>query len=177
MIIYIRHGKDEEEGYAHDGSLTEKGKEEVLKFTKRMVEEHGYPDVIYYSPFYRARQTVKQMLKVLNTNEKKIKTKIHPFLGRFFSSYERMHPEVHKKTLEKGAIIQHDKKQFKRRVEKHLKYVKHKIEDGEYKVIWNVSHALVLVNIIKFLNIERDLHIEYLDTIILKENEKKKDEE
>jgi len=168
MIIYIRHGKDENSGYKHDERLTREGKEEVKDFVEKMVKKYGFPHIIYYSPFYRTRQTTKYMLKKINEMNRDIKIKIQlePKLGRFFTSKERSNPDVHPSTLEKEAIIDKSSKYFKKRVKKQLYSCKKKSEEG--KIIWNITHSLVILRVAKYENIERNPHVEYLDYTIIK---------
>lgn len=163
-VIYIRHAKDKKDRCEHDERLTEEAKEDVKEFTKKLIEENGFPDIIYYSPYYRTRQTTKYMLKQIKRMDesKKVKISIEPKLGRFFTSKERKNPDIHESTQRRNPIIHEDKKGFHARIKKHLKSVSKK---GQDKVIWNVTHTLVLLRVASLLNIERDPHVEYLDVV------------
>lgn len=164
-VIYIRHAKDKKDRCEHDEKLTEEGKEDVKRFTKKLIDENGFPDVIYYSPFMRTRQTVKYMLRQIKhmDENRKVKISIEPKLGRFFTAKERKNPDIHESTERRNPIIHEDKKSFHSRIKKHLKRVSKK---GEDQVIWNVTHTLVLLRVAEYLDIERDPHVEYLDTVI-----------
>ena len=63
--------KDLEEGcgrkiYKYDEKLTSEGKRMSIQTAQTLIEEYGLPDIIYYSPFYRTRQTRKKMVKAIN---------------------------------------------------------------------------------------------------------------
>ena len=167
MNLIIRHARDKRGQYAHDERLTESAKEDIALFTEKMVTEFGFPDLIYYSPFWRARQTTKYILRKLNElkeDDKYVKIKCEPRLGRFFTSRERNSPEIHSSTMKRNPIINDNKGQFHRRIEKHLRKVKRKSENLNIN-IWNITHTLVLLHVAELSSIERDPHVEYLDFV------------
>lgn len=164
-VIFIRHAKDKKGSCEHDEKLTEEAKEDIKEFTKKLIDENGFPDIIYYSPFMRTRQTCKYMLRQIKEMdaERKVKIGIEPKLGRFFTSKERRSPDIYESTERRNPIIHEDKKRFHRRVKKHLKYV---CKKGEDKIIWNVTHTLVLLRVAEERGIDRNPHVSYLDTVI-----------
>ena len=61
---------------------------------KKLIQEHGLPDIIYCSPYYRTRQTRKRMVKAIEDYKKhlsenhedkykRVKLQTEPRLGRF----------------------------------------------------------------------------------------------
>jgi len=169
VIIYIRHGKDKKDGYEHDESLTKQGKYETIDFTEKLVEEHGLPDIIYYSPFYRARQTRKAMMKSIrkykkeNNINKEVELILEPRIGRFFTRRQSKYPDIRNSTLKKGAIIEERSEEFKKRVEEQLNEIR-----KSKKVIWNITHSLVILHVARLSKIERNSHVEYLDVCVIK---------
>jgi len=164
-IIYIRHGKDKESKYKHDEKLSQEGKQEILEFTEKLVQENGFPDIIYYSPFRRTQQTAKYMIKKLNEmTDKKILYKSDVNLGRFFTRNQRYNPSVRKSTFRKGVIVEERYEEFKDRVEEQIE----DMENKEHEIIWNITHSLVLLHVAKVKRIERDKRVEYLDTLVIK---------
>lgn len=164
-ILYIRHGKDKESKYKHDEKLSMEGKKEILEFTEQLITEHGIPDVIYYSPFRRTQQTAKYMLKKLNEiTDKKILYKSDVNLGRFFTKDQRYKPSVRKSTFKKGVLIDERYEEFKERVAEHLE----SMQTNEHKIIWNITHSLVILQVAKLENIERDKRVKYLDVVAIK---------
>lgn len=168
-IIYIRHGKDQKGRHEHDEKLTKEGKKEILKFTEEMIEKYGIPDIIYYSPFHRTSHTAKYMLKKIKKIKdkqginKKVSLKVEPRLGRFFTGKERKNPDIRESTQYKGAIINEEWEEFQERVNKHFK----SFEKSKYNNIWNITHSLVILQVARLKNIERNPRVEYLDTLVL----------
>lgn len=165
--LFIRHGKDKKGKYDHDERLTEGAKEDIAIFTEKMVLEFGFPDIIYYSPYWRTRQTTKYILRKLNElkeNDKYVKIKCEPRLGRFFTGRERENPDVHRSTLKRNPILNETKREFHKRIEKHLKKVQYKSKNHNLN-IWNITHTLVLLHAAELLSDERNPHVEYLDFV------------
>lgn len=169
-IIYIRHGKDEKIKHVHDEILTEEGKAEARILAEKLLNEHGVPDIIYYSPFYRTRQTRHQMVKIIqqfkkkNGIDKSVRLEVEPRLGRFFTTKEKYNPDVSKKTLEKGAITDESHKEFKKRVKKQLNFV---LKNCENLIVWNITHTLVLLKVAKLVQIERFSYVNYLNYCVI----------
>ena len=164
-IIYIRHGEDTRKRYKYDEVLTDQGKENVVELTKKLVEEHGLPDIIYYSPYYRTRQTKRIMVKTIKEiYSEKIETVCDHRLSRFFTKGQSRNPDIKKETQKRGAPIYETFKEFKERVNEQFT----EIEEGDERVIWCVTHTLILDHIIRIKKLDHDYHIPYLDTVILK---------
>ena len=168
LILYIRHGEDKRNNYRDDAELTDFGRQESRELAKKLLDEFGIPDVIYYSPFQRTRATKKEMVKVIKKYKeqhnihKKIRMVSDPRLGRFFSNSERDNPEVHHKTMKKGAFIWENKKQFDKRVFDQLNDCK------KEKIVWNITHTLVLLKIVKIEGVKRSRYVDYLDYVLIK---------
>lgn len=70
LIYFVRHGetalnaKGVRQGV--EGSLTEKGREQALFTAKRFPKHKGRPQIIYASPFERAKETAEIIAKELN---------------------------------------------------------------------------------------------------------------
>jgi hypothetical protein len=86
--------------------------------------------------------------------------KCDPKLGRFFTQAERRDPDIHSSTMRRNPILDETKSEFHYRVRKHLKKMKKKSGN-----IWNITHTLVLLQVAKNINLERDPHVEYLDYV------------
>ena len=166
MNIIIRHARDKRGKYAHDERLTESAKEDIAQFTEKMVTEFGFPDLIYYSPFMRTRETTKYILRKLKElkQEKYVKIKCEPKLGRFFTHVERQEPDISDSTMRRKPIINDKKKEFHTRIKKFLRKVQYKSKKHNLN-IWNITHTLVLLHIAELESIERDSHVEYLDFV------------
>ncbi len=165
MIIFIRHGQDMKKDHSHDEVLIDSAKTHIETFTESLVEENGLPDIIYCSPFYRTRQTAKYMKrKIRELYGVEVRIKIERSLGRFFSETEQESPDIHDSTHRQNPIIHETRKDFKKRVYKFHKYLSERKSD---KNVWNITHSLVLIRIIKHYNLDRSKYIQYLDKIII----------
>ena len=171
-VIFIRHGKDKKSSHKYDEKLRKSAKKEAYRLAKELIGEHGMPDIIYYSPYVRTRQTLKYMHKFIKKHRKRngIKEKpllkVEPKLSRFFTSKERKNPDIRESTLNKGVIIVESKKEFKNRVSSHLEEVIDKAKQDKLK-IWNITHGLVLVNVAEAKNIKLPKHLNYLERIVI----------
>jgi len=164
-IIYIRHGEDKMDGYKYDESLTKRGKKEARKLAHQLISYHGIPDIIYYSPYYRTRQTLKQMLSVI---AEYTDTKVHKIcdyrISRYFTQNQRQNPDIRRDTGKHNPPIHEDYKDFKRRVKEHLIEAESK---RDCNVIWCITHTLVLERIIHLKNLSHEFEIPFLDTVAI----------
>jgi broad specificity phosphatase PhoE len=170
VVIYIRHGKDKRGKYKYDEKLTKIGKFQSKQLAYELIEKYGIPDAIYCSPFYRTRQTRRQMLKVISKyTDKKIVNKTDPRLGRFFTKSQMKDPDIRSDTMKKKAQIYETWDEFKKRVYRQLRDMENKTK--KYPVIWCIGHTLIIKRVAKYKNINRPSHIEYSDTVILVQEE------
>ena len=182
VVIYLRHGEDEQSSYKYDQKLTETGKKQAIRLAKKLIKKHGLPDIIYYSPYVRTRQTLKYMMKAINkyrkqnynninngnNGDKKPVLKVEPRLGRFFTKTERKNPDIRDSTLEKGAIIKESKQDFRNRIKSQLEEVLCSQEKEESRaVIWNITHTLVLLRVAEFTEKELPEHLSFLQTVTI----------
>jgi broad specificity phosphatase PhoE len=168
-IIYIRHGKDAVDEYKYDEILTDKGKIAVKHLTKKLIKEHGVPDIIYYSPYYRTRQTKNIMLKTI---KKYFNRDYPPYecdnrLSRFFTEKQSRNPDIRSDTIKKGAPVYETWEEFNARVKEQVDEMENSNKTNNYKVIWCVTHTLILDYLIRNKELDRDHHIPYLDTIVI----------
>lgn len=165
-IIYIRHGEDKRGHYKYDEKLTDYGKKKVKDLTKQLIDTYGFPDIIYYSPYYRTRQTKRLMLSVIDRDygEELPPTKCDSRLSRFFTKRQSRNPDIRKDTRKRGAPIYETWREFKYRVGEHISEME---SNRQHHIIWCVTHTLVLDYVINHRGIDHDYEIPYLDTIIL----------
>lgn len=168
-IIYIRHGKDERARHKYDEVLTEEGKIKSRELARKLLDLYGVPDIIYYSPYYRTRQTRKEMVKEIirykqeKGIDKRVEIVLEPRLGRFFTKRQSYDPDISRKTMKKGAIINERPEEFKDRVREQLEDRKNE----DYNLIWNITHTLVLLRTAEFSQISRSSHVEYSDYLVI----------
>jgi broad specificity phosphatase PhoE len=161
MHVFIRHGRDKESKYGNDGDITREAKKEIREKTEELIQKYGMPDIVYYSPYYRAYQTMKQMKEVIremDNTENRTKFIVDPKLGRFVTSKERRRDKVRRTTLAKGAIIDETISEFHDRI-------KSLIPNNNNLKVWYITHAVILVQLAKIKKIPFQQHVEYLDTL------------
>jgi broad specificity phosphatase PhoE len=161
MHIFIRHGNDEKKGdYLQDHSLNDeqKYKDDIINHTHDLIKTYGVPDIVYCSPFHRARQTIHIMEKILSSD---VKIYVNPKLSRFFSKKEKLNPSVKRKTLKYHPPIDESGKEFKQRVDQIIKNYK------SPKIIWYVTHYLVIKRIAKTHNQQIPQAMPFLYTMVI----------
>ncbi len=165
VIIYLRHGRDKRTKYKYDEKLTPEGKDKSRELAENLIRKYGIPDAIYCSPFYRTRQTRRQMLKVISKHtNRKIINITDPRLARFFTKNQTRNPDIRSDTRKKRVPIFETWSEFKMRVRDQVREMERKTK---YKVIWCIGHTLIIKQVAKIKHIDRPDYIEYLDTIIL----------
>lgn len=161
MHIFIRHGNDDhvDYNYKQDPSLNSLShyKEDILNHTYDLIKKYGYPDLIYCSPFHRARQTAKIMNKIFKND---IPIKVNNKLSRFFSKKEKLNPLVKLKTLHYNPPIQETQQEFKQRVDRIIKQYKK-------QTIWYITHYLVIKRIAKINNQSIPKQMPFLYTMVV----------
>lgn len=176
-LVYVRHGHDEKSKYPFDARLTSEGAKMSKQLAKRLLRKYGLPSVIFCSPFERARKTAIVMKKAVVREWSKhhpgeVVPDIAVFtdvrLGRHFTKRQRESKVALSKTTAKnGAIVQETNAEFHERVIDQL--FERLVNDDEYKVVWNVSHSLVLLKVAQEMRIRRSKHVNFLDTVVVKQ--------
>lgn len=166
-LIYIRHGEDYVNSHEHDERLTHNGKQLSTFFATKLIKDgNDIPDVIYHSPYYRARQTAKLFVKAIKKKYGiKVERKLDPKLGRYFTRRQKENPDIKRSTHKKGAIIYESWDEFKDRIREQLI---EKEEESLDKNIWCVTHSLVIIKVCSIKNIKRKSKwVKYLEKIII----------
>ena len=189
MIIYIRHGHDNESHpkHRHDNRLTKKGKEKARKIIYPLIENYGYPTKIYFSPFIRCRETVAKMLSELYINkfgkkghfcfncfEKDDTNKLlkdlnielicDSRLSRYFTKTDRKKPSVSSNTLKLEPPIHEGKAGLIKRINKYVESITqlHKTDE----VAWCITHGIIYKKIASELNINTPDSIGFLEHFV-----------
>ena len=151
MLIIIRHSDDESDGCTdnHDCQLATNGKHLARKVGRKLIKEHGLPDIIFVSPFLRTLQTMRYMLDGLDTSSIKIVEDVR--LSRYFFDRDKANPIISPKTKSKNIPIDETYREFKARVRDF-------IEDMNYhnKNVWVITHVVVYKQICR--HYQHDVH-------------------
>jgi broad specificity phosphatase PhoE len=163
--VLIRHACDEPDHtsikYKHDPPLCKNikhNKEDIIDLVHALCDQcGGEPEMIFTGPLLRCVDTAKRMMKVLTGKPELI---IDPNVSRYFSHSEQEKPKISKKSIERETPITESKREFEKRIEKHL----NRVEKSKVRVIWCITHALVMKRVDK-LNQEKNPfdHIEPLE--------------
>lgn len=161
MIIYIRHGNDDGPAeHRHDQRLSDKGKRRSKKLAKRLIKRFGHPSIIYVSPFQRTLETVAAMS---NRFKRTVTLRLDPKLSRYFSSKEQADPSIYPETKKVNVPIHEGKDDFKRRVKSHIRYTRKSKYHRSSKVIWVITHTLVMKEVSRYWDIDIPEHFEFLE--------------
>lgn len=164
-LVYIRHGHDAKTSHDHDEKLTRLGRRKARQLARQLVKKYGVPSAIFCSPFHRTRQTAIVMQKVVSSSVP-VYTDVR--LGRHFTKRQRAETaHLLRSTVKSGAIVQETNGDFHERVLDQL--YERLINDDQYKVVWNISHSLVLLKVANEMEIKRNKHVDYLDTVVVRQ--------
>jgi len=166
MIIYIRHGDDEDDDatHRHDHHINKKGKKRARKVAKRLIKKYGNPNVIYCSPFRRTLETLYYMKEKIQNNPK---IYIDPDLSRYFSTTEQLDPSVFPETMDKDIPIYENRNKFHKRVKNHIRRMeKHKYHKNE-KVVWCITHTLIMKDVGRYWSIDLPDHFDFFQKFII----------
>jgi hypothetical protein len=117
-LVYIRHGDDELDQAAvaalaraghrvpeHDPPLNPRGVARARRAAEVLIRLYGHPDVVYCSPFERARQTVAAMVGAFRGT---VYCGIDPGLSRYFSREEQKRPRMSPPTIAACQVPIHE---------------------------------------------------------------------
>ena len=165
-IIWIRHankmycnGKAPEGYHQHDSPIQEDSLKSIFKKTDDLIENFGFPDKIYVSPFLRTRQTVEKMLEHLyKSNVKKASiitietdTDISEYLG--FQKPCGMEADTTKETasiFDRKIILGESFKNLNYRVKNHITRLN--LTENKPETIWVITHGIILSNVYYYIN-------------------------
>jgi broad specificity phosphatase PhoE len=174
MLIYIRHSNDDSDSsFRDDNKLTSRGKKKCHNKCESLVRNHGVPAVIITSPFYRAIQTAKIFQKyILKHYAVEVEVKVETNLGRFFSSDERDNPEIRPSTMKYRPAIDRSDSEMMKRIRSHLRKVFSKGYHKSEKVLWCISHGVILKRLVREYGGKAPEHVDFLQKFICDEKYK-----
>jgi len=163
MIIYIRHGDDEERHpvYRNDHDLTEEGREDARRLGKKLIRKYGKPHTIYCSPYLRTRATATAMTETLE-GKGKGKIKYEVGLSRYTGRKGKSEPVLHRDTEACDPPLDEDHEQCRNRIRKHIRSLERKGHLSSRRVIWCITHALVLKHVGNYFRVRTPKHIPFL---------------
>ncbi len=145
-MLLIRHAQKEyangkSSTYEFDPDITDKGRELAKEKFQQLVKDHGKPNLIVSSPFYRARQTVN-ILRELVDVPIIVDREIGEYLGN--QQGKNIVKGLREETISAYPIVSETFNQFTNRIKKYTK----SIENIDMN-IWVITHGLVIQTIAK----------------------------
>lgn len=170
MLIYLRHADDDcpEATHCHDHRITERGAKKSRKVARRLIKKYGPPDIIYCSPFRRTRETLEAMWKEFPRHKPEVVIDCN--LSRYFSPREQNDPNCYDETIKYGAPVYENWKDFRRRVRKHIHFVRRQGHFKDDNIVWCITHALVYKQVAQRYEVPIPEHIPFLDCFSLRRN-------
>ena len=154
MLVIVRHAEDDGSAeYAHDPPLSQRSIDKAARVGSKLVSRYGDPDVVYTSPFRRARESARAMFPGARIIVK-------PELSRYFTSGQKRHPMMAPSTAENDPYVDESWSQFNRRVLNCYRELKAEAEHHDRK-IFVVTHVLFLLRVGKHLGLDMDKRLKY----------------
>lgn len=168
VLIYLRHSNDElpsgeEATHKHDNHINRDGKKLAKKIIKKILKQFGQPEVIYYSPFKRGRETLEAIKPYLG---KKVKLVVDPRLSRYFTSKQKKECSIFKSTDELNPPVNESRDQFHERVVQQYKSMKDSKHLKRGLAIC-ITHAVVLKRIAKRVKVKLPEHYSFMEWFAL----------
>ena len=154
--------------FKHDQRINKSGRKLAKRRAKDVVSQFGKPDIIYCSPFLRARETCEEMKKIFGSRSAGPAYRIDSALSRFFTDTERKHYSVDTETLKYKPPINESHKSYRKRCLRHFK----KMEQRGFlkeKVVLCITHAVVLKQIAKYAKVTLPEHYDFMETFAIQE--------
>lgn len=164
MLLYLRHGDDRgEDVYRHDRPLNDRGRKEARQEARRLIEKLGHPDLVYVSPFRRAKET---LACVSGGFEREVETICDIRIAQRLSEKQRKKAGVHPETL---ALVDLDEEReaFRRRVTDHVREVRNRIAKVPNLNIWAITHQGVIEEVARQFHVKIGGDLGFLDYVIM----------
>lgn len=157
MIIYMRHGDDEQSNprYRQDPGIRKDFRRKIQKHCRRLLRKYGPPDVVYISPMTRGVETVQEMELPGWT-----KVEVLPELSRFFLKDEIDFREINPETLQRGLPLFEKSDQFKKRADMIVDWI---YRNHKGLNVWCITHALVMKRAALYHRVELPSHQKFLE--------------
>lgn len=166
VVIIIRHAEDNKDNsYKHDQTITKHGKKNTKIKTKKLIHKYGQPDIIFYSPLRRTKETLNIMLKYINN--KNLKLIKDNRISRYFSSTEQKNVSISTITLYENIPIYESHNEFNRRCDDFLRNIID-IKKNNNLNVWIITHTLVIKRICKKLHYNIHPYLQFLQHYRLK---------
>ncbi len=157
MIIYMRHGNDEQSHprYRNDPGIRHGSRDKIRDHSHKLIQKYGYPDIVYVSPMARGIETVQEMELPSQTQ-----IRVLPELSRFFLKSEIDFKKIDPMTLKRGLPLFENPNQFKKRSDLIVKWLD---QTHQGLTVWCITHALVLKRAARYYQAHLSNHQDFLE--------------
>lgn len=160
IIYFVRHGESELNAkgirQGPDGSLSEKGKEQVRETAKKFPKDKGKPQIIWASPYQRTKETAQIISDELKLDIKYTDLLVERRNPKEIIGKHKDDPEVKRitdlidKSFHENSLRYSDEENFedlKHRAKRLLKF----IAGRRHKRIVMVSHAFFIKMVVAYM--------------------------
>jgi broad specificity phosphatase PhoE len=172
-MILIRHGEKQYRNadakfHKHDPGLTEIGVERAKGVAKKLIQLYGEPFKIISSPYRRARETALIMNSELSGPVDEI------IIDNNLSEYLGNHSQANLDVTVATAIHKppHPEKfeDMQKRTKKCLNKMRKLMADHPNRIVWLITHGIIIQQIANFIGIRMPKTIPYLSGLLLQED-------
>lgn len=170
-MVFIRHACDAKDHttikHIHDAPLCNKEShqtKDIRNLVRLLVAKSGNrePAIIYTSPLQRCLATAKRITQYLHGSPDIV---VDCRISRLFATLEQDNPQISKKTMARDIPLVETGEEFEQRLRRFTKDTYKEISKHKKKpkVVWCITHALVLKHIFETPN----EHMSPLDVKVL----------
>ena len=158
MIIYMRHGNDEQRRpeFKNDPGIRRDADHDIIQHYRKLVSRYGKPDVIYVSPMRRCIETAK----IMGFKDIYIKRG----LSRYFLKKETVLHEIDPRTKRLNVPLYETSNEFDKRAYRTIKDIDEYVNKG--LKVWVITHSLILKRAAKYYNKYIPKHHDFLEWFI-----------
>jgi broad specificity phosphatase PhoE len=159
MLIYLRHGDDRggDDPHRHDRRVRDRGRAKAARAAKKLIEKYGHPDVVHFSPYRRAVDTLHAMSTRFS---REVTTHADRRLAQRLSGKQQRDPRISPETRALVPVIE-DKEAFRGRVAAHVAEV-----IRLPGVIWCITHRAVIEEVARQLGLQISEKLDFVDHIV-----------
>ncbi len=149
--LYIRHtekaySNGKNSIFAHDPEITHQGVAEAKKLAIILRDKFGEPEIIFYSPYRRTRETAYAMSSIFPVKPKMLcDVSLSEFLGHQKGKNIELTPE----TSSYSPPPPESMRDFEKRIRSHLKDTEQ--YDNLMRKVWFITHGIVISFITKII--------------------------
>lgn len=165
MLVFMRHGKDNSKHRdKHDPPLVDGAEVQIRRKTRYLAQKYGFPDIIFYSPMRRCRQTHEIVIsELVSMGAEMPEYHRDKRLSRYFFDKEKLSPKINRRTWSENIPIAETKGEFKMRVRDFCDEMS---SLSGFENIWCITHTKVFLSIMDMVG-EKSRYLEFADHMVI----------